>query len=211
MKILVTGNLGFIGGHLERHLKEIGHEVVGIDLKGGLDILTAELPEVDKVVHLAAQVDAFYKDAYKDAETNVLGTIRLMERYREKMVFISSGMVNYPQSPYAISKKCGELYASFFGCTVVRLTNIYGEGGHSCWDRFREADVMMIYGSGEQRRTYASVEDACKLITKAMHEGGFHILPGDEYTVNELADKFDKPRKHLPERELDLLNAVQKI
>jgi len=210
MRILVTGNLGFIGSHLEKRLKENGHDIVGIDLKAGLNILTAELPEVDKVVHLAAQVDAFYKDTYDDAETNILGTIRLMEKYRERLVFISSGMVNYPQSPYAISKKCGELYASFFECPVVRLTNIYGEGGHSCWDKFREADVMVIYGSGEQRRTYASVESACELIVKAMNGGGFHILPGEEYTVNELADKFDKPRKYLPPRELDLLNAVQK-
>lgn len=211
MKVLVSGNLGFIGSHLEKRLKEDGHDVVGIDLKAGLNILTAELPEVDQVVHLAAQVDAFFKDAYKDAETNILGTIRLMEKYGEKLTFISSGMVNYPQSPYAISKKCGELYASFFGCPVVRLTNVYGEGGHSCWDKFREADTMLIYGSGEQRRTYASVEDACKLIVKAMREGGLHVLAGDEYTVNELADKFDKPRKYLPERELDLLNAVQKV
>lgn len=211
MKILITGYLGFIGKHLWKRLEKDGHELFGIDLKDGTDIRESELPDVDKVVHLAAQVDAFYKDAYVDADTNVMGSIRLMDKYRDKLVFISSGMVNYPQSPYAISKKCGELYASFFGCPVVRLTNIYGEGGHSCWDKFREAEVMLIYGSGEQRRTYASVEDACKLIIKAMNEGGFHILPGDEYTVNELADKFDKPRKHLPERELDLLNAVQKI
>jgi len=211
MKILVTGHKGFIGSHLEKKLLALGHEVLGIDLKSGSDILTADLPEVDRVIHLAAQVDAFFKDAYKDAETNILGTIRLMQRYGKNLVFISSGMVNYPQSPYAISKKCGELYASFFECPVVRLTNIYGEGGHSCWDKFREADVMLIYGSGEQRRTYASVESACGLIIKAMNEGGFHILSGEEYTVNELADKFDKPRKHFPERELDLLNAIQKV
>lgn len=211
MKILITGSEGFIGGHLHKRLSK-EHTLYEIDLKLGLDILDADLPEVDKVIHLAAQTDAFYKDTYTDAETNILGTIRLMEEYREKLVFASSGMVNYPQSPYAISKKCGELYADFFGCSVVRLTNVYGENGHSCWDAFREADVMKIYGTGDQKRTYASVESVCDLIVKAMEEGGKHILHGYERTVNELADMYpDKKREYLPARDLDIINATQKI
>lgn len=209
MKILITGNRGFIGKHLQERLAGVGHEIWGCDLKNGRDILTAVLPEVDKVIHLAAQTDAFNKDTYYDAENNILGTIRLMEKYGEKLIFISSSMVNYLGSPYSISKKSGEMYAKFFNCPVVRFTNVYGEGGHSCWDKFREAETMLIYGTGEQRRTYASVESACDLIVKAMSEGGLHILQGEEKTVNELADMFDKPRKYLPERELDLLNAVQ--
>src|SRR3990167_4437834 len=209
MKILITGNRGFVGKHIVKRLKGAGHHLFGIDLKAGSNILTAKLPEVDKVIHLAAQTDAFFKDAYKDAETDILGTIRLMEKYRDKLVFISSGMVNYPQSPYAISKTCGELYAKFFGCPVVRLTNVYGEGGHSCWDKFRDSEVMTIYGSGEQLRTYAPVEAVCDLIIKAMNEGGNHVIYGEEKTVNELASMFNKPRKHLPERDLDLMDARQ--
>jgi len=209
MKILITGNSGFIGKHIQRRLRELGHELFLMDLKEGLDILTAELPEVDKVIHLAAQTDAFCKDAYKDAETNIMGTIRLMEKYKDKLIFISSGLVNYLNSPYAISKATGELYAKYFGCAIVRLTNVYGEGGHSCWDKFREAKVMEIYGTGEQKRTYASIDDAMSLIFKAVREGGYHILRGEDKTVNELADMFDKPRKYLPKKELDLINGVQ--
>lgn len=208
MKILITGSHGFIGSHIVKRLTN-GNELFFIDLKIGSDILTAELPEVDKVIHLAAQVDAFYKDAYKDAETNILGTIRLMEKYGKKLIFISSGMVNYLSSPYANSKKCGELYATFFGCPIVRLTNVYGEGGHSCWDKFRDGKVMQIYGSGEQRRTYVPVETVCDIIIKAMLEGGNHTVFGEEKTVNEIANMFDKPKEYLPEREFDLLNAIQ--
>lgn len=210
MKILITGNRGFIGQYIERRLREAGHELFLIDLKSGSDILTADLPEVDKVIHLAAQTDAFCKDAYKDAETNIMGTIRLMEKYKDKLVFISSGLVNYLNSPYSISKRCGELYSEYFGCALVRLTNVYGVGGHSCWDKFREAETIEIYGTGEQRRTYASINAACNLIIEAMLNGGRHILKGEEKTVNELADMFpDKPRKYLPKRELDLINGVQ--
>lgn len=209
MRVLITGNEGFIGKHMQNRLLEEGHEVLPMDLKNGRDILTVELPEVDKVIHLAAQTDAFCKDAYKDAETNILGTIRLMEKYGSKLIFISSGMVNYLHAPYAISKACGEIYARYFDCAIVRLTNVYGKGGHSCLDKFREADVMKIYGTGKQVRTYAPIEDACNLIMKAMNEGGYHVLFGQKKTVNELADMFDKPREYLPERELDLINAIQ--
>ena len=89
------------------------------------------------------------------------------------------------------------------------LTTVYGEGGHSCWDKFREADTMYIYGTGEQKRTYATVESACNLILEAMYNGGNHVLKGEDKTVNELADMFDKPRKYLPARKLDLMNAIQ--
>ena len=53
MKILLTGHLGFIGSRLYEKLVVDGHEVVGIDIKEGTDILTAELPKVDFVIHLA--------------------------------------------------------------------------------------------------------------------------------------------------------------
>ena len=38
-RCLVTGHRGYIGSHLYKKLKEIGHEVRGIDLFDGHDIL----------------------------------------------------------------------------------------------------------------------------------------------------------------------------
>ena len=51
MKVLVTGHKGFIGTRLCEKLKELKHEIVGIDVREGTDILTAELPKVDFVIH----------------------------------------------------------------------------------------------------------------------------------------------------------------
>ena len=59
MNLLVTGHKGYIGGNLFARLKELGHNVMGIDLKEGEDILDGFQqkhydfkPEV--VFHLAA-------------------------------------------------------------------------------------------------------------------------------------------------------------
>ena len=39
MKILVTGHRGYIGSHLLTDLESLEHDVVGIDLKEGDDVL----------------------------------------------------------------------------------------------------------------------------------------------------------------------------
>ena len=44
--ILVTGHRGYIGSRLYAKLKAAGHDVLGVDLKDGTDILHT-LPEVD--------------------------------------------------------------------------------------------------------------------------------------------------------------------
>ena len=57
MKVLITGNRGFIGSHLWKAL-EPNHELIGVDLKEGRDIRnlrTEDFAGVDYVFHLAAQ------------------------------------------------------------------------------------------------------------------------------------------------------------
>lgn len=210
MKILVTGHRGFIGTHLTAMLKRDGHDVMGIDLRENGDIRFAALPSVDAVFHLAAQTDAMNDNARADADVNIMGTLRILERYRHKVVFASSSMVNYASTPYAISKLAGEKYALFHEATVVRLPNIYGAGGHSCIDKFRDGDVMVIFGDGEQVRTYAPVEAACAAFWEYVGAGGIHIVPGRNMTVNEIAAKFPGKTivRHTP-RKNDLQHAPQ--
>lgn len=90
VKVLITGHEGFVGSYLLKHLPD----AIGLDIKSGNDILTCDLPDADVVIHLAAKpgVVASMDEPYANAETNVMGTLRLLERYKDaKFIFASSG------------------------------------------------------------------------------------------------------------------------
>ena len=211
LKAVVTGHLGFVGRYLSLALNGLGYEVIGLDLKNGQDIDICYLPDADKVFHLAAQTDAQFTQAHWDAKTNIMASLRIFEYYRDRVVFASSSMVNYPVTPYAISKRAAEDYARYFGCAVVRFCNLYGENGHSVIDKFREQDTLTIFGSGEQMRTYAPVEKAVHAMI-TVPPGQNVVLHGDDYTVNEIADMFPgKPIDHVKAGKLDIMDGRQRL
>lgn len=210
--ILVTGHLGFVGRHLTAELDRRGLDWKGLDLREGRDVVRPtpwrRFP-VERVFHLAAQTDAQCTDAICDAMSNIIGTLRMLDQFGDKVVFASSSMVNYPTSPYAISKLAGEHYARYYGAAIVRFCNLYGPGGHSVMDKFRDAERLTIYGSGEQLRNYTVVSDAVQALL-TVRPGNMIILPGTEYTVNEIAKLFPgKPIDQLPARKNDLIDAPQ--
>ncbi|MFH1867231.1 MAG: NAD-dependent epimerase/dehydratase family protein [Patescibacteria group bacterium] len=173
MRILVTGGAGFIGSHLVDSLIERGFKVFVIDnLSSGkkkhvppkatfykLDVRSPRLKALikkinpDYICHLAAQVSVprSQDDAAKDAEINIIGSLKLAEAARQlkikKFVFVSTGGAIYgktdifptpetaeakPRSPYALAKYTVEKYLQYYGevqgmpFTVARLANIYG-------------------------------------------------------------------------------------
>ena len=188
---LVTGDLGFIGQHLVRALDE-EYIVLGRDWKRGLseDIRTCELPPADVCFHLAAQTKAQTKDAQEDASINILGTLRILERYRKRVVFAASA--TNPVVPYSISKHACEHYCQLYGARIVRMCNVTGPGGHGVIEAFDKADVLKIAGKGDQKREYASVERAVAMFLAAAKSppGELHQLQGAELTVLEIAELF---------------------
>ena len=194
MKIaLVTGYLGFIGQHLCRALHESGeYRVIGRDWKRhpNEDIRTCEIPPADVCFHLAAQTKAQTKDAFEDASINIMGTLRILEQYRERVVFAASA--TNPVVPYSISKHACEHYCALYRARVVRMCNVTGPGGHGVIEAFAKADVLKIAGKGDQKRAYAPVHRAVQMFIDAADAppGTLYELQGAELTVLEIAELF---------------------
>ncbi len=173
MKALVTGGAGFIGSNLVRLLLAEGHEVVVLDnLVSGFrenlkpyphvnlivgDIRDASVVQlatrnVEVIFHLAASVGNTRSIDHPliDSETNVMGTLNLLEAARHsdvrKIVFSSSAGIFgelktlpitedhpvEPDSPYGASKLCAEklclAYAKLYSLEAVclRYFNVFG-------------------------------------------------------------------------------------
>ena len=197
---LITGHLGFIGQHLWRALRANDDYVpIGLDLKNGSheDIRSCVLPPADVCFHLAAQTNAHCTDAWDDANTNIMGTIRLLDHYHDRVVFAASA--TNPTVPYSISKHACEHYCDLYGARVVRMCNITGPGGHGVFEAFAKAGVLKIAGKGDQLREYAPVRRAVAAFLDAAFDppGTLHLVEGTKLTVMEIAELFypDKPRE----------------
>jgi UDP-glucose 4-epimerase len=220
MRILVTGGAGFIGSHLVDDLCRRDHSVSVLDnfstgLRANLpkaipiregelrddilhDLLRREHPEV--IVHLAAQMNVRRSVAAPeaDAETNILGSLRLFRAASEcgvrRVVFASSGGTIYgehsgrpscesdlprPTSPYGISKLTAEHYGRFLAPEFValRLANVYGPRQNPRGEAGVVAlflDAMMrgrspaIVGDGLQTRDFLWVGDAVAAFVRAL-------------------------------------------
>lgn len=187
---MITGHKGFIGSLL---YPKIGG--IGIDLKQGLNLLTCELPENEKIIyHLAAQTDvqASWKDPLHDAD-NVKLLMRLVHKYpRAKIIYTNSAASLDQASPYGFSKwSCAEYLKRFHDNYVIcTLPNIYGPGSRSVVDIFKDQDEVTIYGDGEQTRDYVHVADIVDGLVKAQHwpVGEYQLGSGIATSVIQLAE-----------------------
>ena len=100
MKILVTGHKGYIGSKLFDSLQDSQHQVFGIDLKDGRDILH-HLPDedFDYVFHLAAfpRVQQSVEEPSDTFRNNAYSTSVLLEWAKnhnvKRVIFSSSSAV----------------------------------------------------------------------------------------------------------------------
>jgi UDP-glucose 4-epimerase len=187
MRVLLTGGAGFVGSHVADQLLARGHEVAVVDdlssgkkenipdgtmfyeqdIRDGCAEIFEEF-EPDVLCHQAAQMDVrrSVKAPDFDADVNVLGTIRLLQRCVaqgvRRVVFASTGGAvygeqrefpapedhpQYPISPYGVSKLAGERYLHFYNTqyglpyAALRYANVYGPRQ----DPHGEAGVVAIF------------------------------------------------------------------
>lgn len=173
MNTLVTGGAGFIGSNLVQLLLSEGHRVTVLDnfcsgyranlrpfpdvrlLVGDVrdvSIVEQAVKDVEVVFHLAASVGNTRSIEHPliDAESNVLGTLNLLEAVRRnrirKIVFSSSAGIFgelktlpiredhavEPDSPYGATKLCAEklclAYAKLYDLEAIclRYFNVFG-------------------------------------------------------------------------------------
>jgi UDP-glucuronate 4-epimerase len=171
-----------------------------------------ERGDVQAVIHLAARagVRPSIEQPGLYEEVNCLGTVNLLEAARcagtvEKFVFGSSSSVygvnskvpfseedpiSRPISPYAATKRAGELmchvYHHLYGLPIVclRFFTVYGPRQrpdlaiHKFARLIEDGRPISIYGDGTSRRDYSYVSDVVDGVTAALERdlGGFEII-----------------------------------
>ena len=156
MKILITGNLGFVGKETQSFLEANGHEVIGYDILDHKDIRDGKQFEEtvlalrpDRILHLAAV--ARFAEADKDPklcyETNVMGTRNVAVvagKTHTPLVYASTGSVYMPinrdppiteefpacgNSVYGCSKYVGECMVRDLASPwiTLRYAHLYGK------------------------------------------------------------------------------------
>lgn len=132
MRCWISGSEGFVASHLTEHLKELGHEIKGFDLKNGQDFRDYEQVRTsidayrpDCIFHIGAQafVPESFIDPYRAFEINTIGSLNILEAVRRLglktrihlagsseelgdggMDLVDEHALPNPQSPYAIAK-----------------------------------------------------------------------------------------------------------
>ena len=151
----------------------------------------------DVVLHHAAQISVTRSMTHPvyDATVNVIGTVNCLQAAVEagvkRFIFASSGGCLYgetilpavetqpalPESPYGVSKLCGEAYLKLFAekfdleCIALRYANVYGPRQNPDGEagvvaifskKFINRDPAYIYGDGLNIRDYVYVEDVAQ-------------------------------------------------
>jgi nucleoside-diphosphate-sugar epimerase len=155
MRILVTGADGFIGKYLVSALLERGNDVFTHSLIDG-DIFNKNVLErfegIDHVFHLAAKtfVPESFEEPYEYFQTNVMGTVNILEYCRKQVcsiTFMSTYVYGEPKyfpvdekhpvigmTPYHQSKILCESLCNFYSrqfnvkVVVLRPFNVFGKG-----------------------------------------------------------------------------------
>lgn len=209
------------------HTKQFTLHEVDIRDEAGLRCVWRKEP-YDAVMHLAARagVGPSLESPRLYHDVNVNGTINVLERCRERppasIIFASSSSVygnqkkipfsetdrvDQPISPYAASKRAGELlchvYHQLYGLniTCLRLFTVYGPRIRPdlAVARFTrlidQGRPVQLFGDGNAVRDFTFIDDAIDGIVAAMNRPNgykiFNISGGTSIRIADLVDRIE--------------------
>jgi len=180
----------------------------------------------DCVFHLAAipSVPRSLENPLACHEVNITGILNVLLAAKDngvkKVIYASSSsvygdtptlpktedMLPTPQSPYAVTKLCGEYYCQVFEqvydlpTVCLRYFNVYGPRQDPDSEyaavipkfirRALDGKPPIIFGDGEQTRDFTYVKDAVQatiLAAETKVTGVYNVGSGNRVTINELA------------------------
>ena len=218
MRILVTGDKGFIGSNLRVALEADGHEVVGLEVKSTFkewydEIYTIMDTPIEAVAHLGANSNNQSKDPYIFL-WNSYATFLLAQRVRQKMnsmspmpfVFLSAFLVDNTsddwesRTPYSWSKALAEHFTQVYlpDATIIRPAMVWGDERDKPTELqshiFKLASHTLKYLYRNWSRYCVHVDDVVKGIKDSLiykHKGIFCLSEPAAWTNEELAALID--------------------
>lgn len=187
--------------------------------------------QIDQVIHLAAMAGVRPSLAnpllYQDV--NINGTMNILENMKaagvrhlvfassssvygnnEKLPFAEDDAVDNPISPYAATKKAGELlcytYHHLYGIKTacLRLFTVYGPRQrpemaiHLFTDRIERGEPIQVFAEGQSRRDYTFIDDIVDgivAVRTAQYE--YEIINLGRSDTVRLSDLIDKLQRML--------------
>ncbi len=211
-----------------------------------LDAIRPAFEGVNGVFHMGARpsVPFSVEHPVESSKINIMGTINVLTAARDagvKRVVYSASSSAYgiqpvlpqrtdmtpdPQSPYAVQKYVGELFARQFAklygleTVALRYFNVYGPRMNDVGAyvpvfifflrNYRAGKPLLVYGDGEQSRDFTHVSDVVAANIAAMQSakvGHGEVLnagAGGRTTLNEIVKMFGHPVEYADPRPGDV-------
>jgi UDP-glucose 4-epimerase len=200
MRVAVTGSDGFIGRHVVKKARELGHTTLEIDHSNDIDVRSGQgaymVAQADAVIHLAGILGTgeLFDHPEEAVETNVLGTLNVLKACEDETRYVGITMPDVWRNVYQATKRCAKDLASAWhqhrGVRVshVRAFNVYGPGQkygspQKIIPTFSVAALagraIPIWGDGSQTVDLVYVEDVAQILVEVATK-----FPGEDETVD---------------------------
>lgn len=217
MKIILTGNSGFIGTRLYNYLTQLGYEVESIsktefisrdfsrlrdfycDGSGEqadavIHLAWPRLPDIHDLNHLAfAYTSCDFLEECSRSGIRVIN-IGSHNEYGCKFEAAKETDICEPIDTYGLGKLMVTLHAKKLGFNTLRLFAVYGEGGRTFKDIVDRENAK--YAMPENVKDFVSVEQVCYAIERLVHAKHLYgeiinVCTGKQETAEEIAREVE--------------------